>query len=145
MKIRPRPLSNCQCLIAAVAVLGATGVSATEVAATSHDYRLTITPMLYVIGSLHSADITRVEAWLRKGDKHLVAIDRCASATAPQLLTAVDKLEPYTSDVLEIRKLALNTPGCAPDDPAAAGRDLQGFLRDVDYMETDEFGRSLIP
>jgi hypothetical protein len=141
MKIRLGRLPNCQHYIAAVAVFATTGVSAVELAGAPLDYRLTIVPGQYVIGPVHSADIARVEAWLGKGDRHVVAIDRCAAATTPQLLVAVEKLEPYTSDVLEIRKMTSNNPGC----PASADGDVHGFLRDVDYMETDEFGYSLIP
>ena len=145
MKTRLGRLSNCQHFIAAVAVFATTGASAAEVAPAPLDYRLTIIPGQYVIGSLRSADIARVEAWLHTGDGHLVAIDLCASATAPQLLTAVEKLEPYTSDVLEIRKMTANTPACSQNDPAAEDGDVRGFLRDADYMATDEFGHGLIP
>jgi hypothetical protein len=145
MKNRLGRHSNCQHFIAAVAVFATTGASAVELAAVPLDYRLTIIPGQYVIGSLHSADIARVEAWLRKGDRHLVAIDLCASATTPQLLTAVEKLEPYTSDVLEIRKMTSNAAGCTQNDAASADGDVHGFLRDVDYMEIDEFGYGLIP
>ena len=142
MKTRPGRLPNCQHCIAAVAILATTGVSAAELAGTPLDYRLTIIPGQYVIGPVRSADIARVEAWLVRGDRHVVAIDRCAAATTPQLLIAVEKLEPYTSDVLEIRKMTLNTHDC----PASAeGGDVHGFLRDIDYLETDEFGYSLIP
>ena len=141
MKTRLLRLPNWQHCIAAVALLATTGVSAVELAGAPLDYRLTIIPGQYVIGPVRSADIARVEAWLVKGDRHVVVIDRCAAATTPQLLIAVEKLEPYTSDVLEIRKMTLNSPGC----PASAGGDVHGFLRDVDYMETDEFGYSLIP
>ena len=133
--------SNCQHCIAAVAVFAATGVSAVELAGAPLDYRLTIVPGQYVIGPLRSADIARVEAWLVKGNKHVVAIDRCAAATTPQLLIAVERLEPYTNDVLEIRKMTSNSPGCPP----SANGEVHGFLRDVDYLETDEFGYSLIP
>ncbi len=141
MKARLGRLLNCQHYIAAVAILATTGVSAVELAGAPLDYRLTIIPGQYVIGPVRSADIARVEAWLVKGDRHVIAIDRCAAATTPELLTAVEKLEPYTSDVLEIRKISLNTHGCH----ASADGDVHGFLRDVDYMETDEFGYSLIP
>lgn len=134
-------LPNCRHFIAAVIILATTGASAVELAGAPLDYRLTIIPGQYVIGPVRSADIAGVEAWLVKGDRHVVAIDRCAAATTPQLLIAVEKLEPYTSDVLEIRKMTLNTYGC----PASADGDVHGFLRDVDYMETDEFGYSLIP
>jgi len=144
MKNRLGRLSNCQRFIAVVAVFATTGASA-EVAAAPPDYRLTIVPGQYVIGSLHSADIARVEAWLHTGDRHLVAIDLCASATTPQLLAAVEKLEPYTSDVLEIRKMTSNTPACTQNDPASEDGDVRGFLRDADYMATDEFGHGLIP
>jgi hypothetical protein len=129
----------------AVAVFATTGVSAADLAAASPDYRLMIVPGQYVIGAVHSADIARIEAWLSRGERHLVAIDRCAFATTRELLTAVEKLEPYTSDVLEIRKMTSNAPGCTQNDPALAQGDVHGFLRDVDYMETDEFGYSLIP
>ncbi len=141
MKARLGRLLNCQHYIAAVAILATTGVSAVELAGAPLDYRLTIIPGQYVIGPVRSADIARVEAWLVKGDRHVIAIDRCAAATTPELLTAVEKLEPYTSDVLEIRKISLNTHGCH----VSADGDVHGFLRDVDYMETDEFGYSLIP
>jgi len=145
MKRRLGRLSNGQHCIAVVAVFATAGVFAVELASAPLDYRLTIIPGQYVIGPVHSANIARVEAWLGKGDRHLVAIDRCATATTPQLLIAVEKLEPYTSDVLEIRKMTSNTPGCTQDDPTSADGVVHGFLRDVDYMETDEFGYSLIP
>ncbi len=141
MKGQPGRFPDCQHGIAVLAFFATTGVSGVELAGAQLDYRLTIVPGQYVIGPVHSADIARVEAWLVKGDRHLVAIDRCAAATTPQLLIAVEKLEPYTSDVLEIRKMTSNSPGC----PASADGDVHGFLRDVDYMETDEFGYSLIP
>lgn len=145
MKTALGRLPSRQHCIAAVAIFATAGVSAVELPEAPLDYRLTIFPGQYVIGSLHSADIERIEAWLRKGDRHLVAIDHCAAATTPQLLTAVERLEPYTSDVLEIRKMTSNTTGCARNNPASADGDVHGFLRDVDYMETDEFGRGLIP
>ena len=141
MKTAPGSLPNWQHCIAAVAIIATTGASAVELARARLDYRLTIIPGQYVIGPIHTSDIARVEAWLGQGDKHVVAIDRCAAATTPQLLVAVEKLEPYTSDVLEIRKVTASTPGC----PASAAGDDHGFLRDIDYMETDEFGYSLIP
>ncbi|HQR39488.1 MAG TPA: hypothetical protein PLF26_13930 [Blastocatellia bacterium] len=141
MKTAPGRLPRCRHCIAAVAILATTGVSAAALAGAPLEYRLTIVPGEYVIGPVRSADIARVEAWLVKGDRHVVAIDRCAAATTPQLLIAVEKLEPYTSDVLEIRKKALNTLGC----PASADDAIRGFLRDVDYLETDELGYSLIP
>ena len=134
-------LPNWQHCIAAVAIFATAGVSAAELPGAPLDYRLTIIPGQYVIGPVRSADIARVEAWLEKGERHVVAIDRCAAATTPQLLIAVEKLEPYTSDVLEIRKMTLNSHSC----PASADGDVHGFLRDVDYLETDEFGYSLIP
>ena len=127
--------------IAAAAIFATTGVSAAELAGAPTDYRLTIVPGQYIIGPVRSADIARIEAWLGKGDRRVVAIDRCASATTPQLLIAVEKLEPYTTEVLEIRRITSNTSGC----PALADGDVHGFLRDIDYLETDEFGHSLIP
>lgn len=145
MKTRLDRLPNCRHCIVAVAVFATTGVSAVELAGAALDYRLTIIPGQYVIESVRSADITRVEAWLRTGGRHLVAIDRCAAATTPQLLTAVEKLEPYTRDVLEIRKITSNTPSCTENSPASTDGDVHGFLRDVDYVETDEFGHGLIP
>ena len=138
-------LRNYLYFIAAVSIFATTGVSAVELAGTPLDYRLTIITGQYVIGPVRSADIARVEAWLSKGDRHLVAIDHCAAATTPHLLTAIEKLEPYTSDVLEIRRMTSNTLGCARSNPVSAGGDVHGFLRDVDYMETDEFGYGLIP
>ena len=145
MKRRPSCLPKCQRCIATIAVFATTGVSAVELAGAPADYRLMIVPGQYVIGSVHFADIARVEAWLRNGDRHLVAIDRCAAATTSELLIAVEKLERYTSDALEIRKVASNTPGCMRRDAVAEDGDIHGFLRDLDYMETDEFGHSLIP
>jgi hypothetical protein len=99
----------------------------------------------YAVESAQFSDLAGVDAWLRTRNVRVVAIDRCASTTAPQLLAAVERFYPATAGVLEIRTLPAEATQCARDVAPTTRSGWVGFMREEDYKVTDESGRSMIP
>jgi hypothetical protein len=99
----------------------------------------------YAVESTRFEDLSGVDVWLRTPNVHVVAIDRCVSTKAPQLLAAVERFYPLAAGVLEIRALPPEATQCAPDAAPKTEGGWAGFMREEDYTVTDEMGRSIIP
>jgi hypothetical protein len=106
---------------------------------------LTIAPDYYAVGTARFDNVPSVKAWLTFKRSRVGAIYRCASTPEPRLLAAVERLYPPPGEVLELRTLPLAAPDCTRDWAESNRGEVDGFLKDEDYLATDEFGRSLIP
>jgi hypothetical protein len=104
---------NCRRFIAAQAILAVSGICASGFAFGGSYYRLTITPGQYAIGSERFVDIAGVEAWLRTRDSRVAAIDRCAFTPTRRLVAAIERLDAYAGEVLEIRTVNFDAARCA--------------------------------
>jgi len=99
----------------------------------------------YALANAQFNDLAGVDAWLGTRNVRVVAIDRCASTNAPQLLAAVERFYPITAGVLEIRTLPPEATQCAHDAARSTKSGWVGFMREEDYKARDESGRSMIP
>jgi hypothetical protein len=145
MLIAPFHLSNRRRLVGLAFVLAASNSLASELDRADPNLRLTIVPEYYVVGNARFKNVASVQAWLLLKRSRVGAIDRCESTTEPRLLAAVERLYPPPGEVLELRTLSPAAPDCTRDWTVPNSGEVSGFLREEDYMATDEMGRSLIP
>jgi hypothetical protein len=145
MLITPFHLSNRGCLVGLAFVLAASNSLASELDRAGPNLRLTIVPEYYVVGNARFNNVASVETWLLFKRSRVGAIDRCESTTEPRLLAAVERLYPPPGEVLELRTLPAAARDCTRDWTAPNSGEVAGFLREEDYLATDEMGRSLIP
>jgi hypothetical protein len=145
MLIAPFHLSNRRCLVGLAFVLAASNNLASELDRAGPNLRLTIVPEYYVVGTARFNNVASVQAWLLFKRSRVWAIDRCESTAEPRLLAAVERLYPPPGEVLELRTLPAAARDCTRDWTAPNRGEVAGFLREEDYMATDEMGRSLIP
>lgn len=137
---------NSHCIGAlALALIGANAMGAAELVATASEVHLTMVGGHYAVQSTRFDDLAGVDAWLRTRNVRVVAIDRCVSTTASQLLAAVERFYPSMAGVLEIRTLPAEATQCAYDAAPTTKGGWVGFMREEDYKVTDESGRSIIP
>ena len=134
-------------IVAAIAIplIAANATRAAELASNASEVHLTMVGGHYAVANAQFNDLAGVDAWLGTRNVRVVAIDRCASTNAPQLLAAVERFYPLTAGVLEIRTLPAEATQCAHDATAATMSGWAGFMREEDYKVTDESGRSMIP
>jgi hypothetical protein len=145
MLIAPIHRSRCHGLVGLAFVLATTSTLASEPDRVDENLRLTIAPEYYVVDTARFKNVASVQAWLLYKRSRVGAIDRCASTAEPRLLAAVERLYPRPGEVLELRSLPPAAPGCTRDWAVSNSGEVNGFLREEDYFETDESGRSLIP
>ena len=145
MLIAPLHLSHRRCLVSLVFVFAASNNLASELDRAGPNLKLTIVPEYYVVGTARFDNVASVQAWLLFKRSRVGAIDRCESTTEPRLLAAVERLYPPPGDVLELRTLPAAARDCTRDWAASNSGEVAGFLREEEYMATDEIGRSLIP
>ena len=129
----------------ALALIAANAARAAEPVSLAPEVHLTMVGGHYAVESTQFNDLAGVDAWLRTRNVRVVAIDRCVSTTAPQLLAAVERFYPATAGVLEIRTLPAEATQCAHDAAPTTKSGWVGFMREEDYKVTDESGRSIIP
>jgi hypothetical protein len=130
-------------LVALAFVLASSNILASELEPVN--FRLTIVPEYYAVGSARFNDLAAVDAWLLANGGRVKAIDRCGSTAEAQLLAAVGRLYPPPGQVLELRTLPPTAPDCVHDGAASSDGGFVGFLKAEDYTVTDQLGRSMIP
>ena len=137
-------ISHCISSIA-LALIAANAAGAAEPVSATSEVHLTLVSGSYAVESSQFNDLAGVDAWLRTRNFRVVAIDRCVSTTAPQLLAAVERFYPSAAGVLEIRTLPADATQCAHDAAPTPKSGWVGFMREEDYKVTDESGRSMVP
>ena len=128
-----------------VALIAASVARAAEPISTASEAHLTMVGGHYAVANTQFNDLAGVDAWLRTRNVRVVAIDRCVSTNATQLLAAVERFYPLTVGVLEIRTLPAEATQCTHDAAPTTKSGWVGFIREEDYKATDESGRSMIP
>ena len=142
-----RPTIRVSHCIAAIAIplIAASTTRAAELASNASEVHLTMVGGHYAVANAQFNDLAGVDAWLGTRNVRVVAIDRCASTNAPQLLAAVERFYPLTAGVLEVRTLPAEATQCAYDAAPSTKSGWVGLMREEDYKATDESGRSMIP